>query len=421
MLAPRVILTRRGQTQVGGNIVVTIDARRPTAGYLGRMRLARFVARHAFDAAVVAVAVAVQIEIWAMPVSGPKLAIVPGMLLATLPLLLRHRFPFAAPAFVFAVLAGMSLADPDSVAEGPISMFFALLLAFWAVGESNERHQVIAGVAIGLAAVAIIAQSSGADLVVEVGSGGIDAVSICLVGGGLSLGAFALERRAKRAGDLGERAARLERAREARARAAVAAERVRIARDLHDVIAHSVGVMTVQAGAARVLLDKEPERAREPVLAVEETGRQALAEMRRLLGILRSDESEAALAPQPGIADLDELLERVRKAGLPVELTIEGEPTPLAPGVALTAYRIAHEALTNARTQGGGTHAQVTVRYTRDALLLEIANDGHSAPSGGGPSLVAMRERVALYGGELEAGPRAGGYAVRARLPLEPA
>jgi signal transduction histidine kinase len=224
---------------------VTIDASRPTAGYLGRMRLARFLARHAFDAAVVAVAVAVQIEIWAMPVAGPKLAITSGMLLATLPLLLRGRFPFAAPGCVFAVLAGMSLADPDTVAEGPISMLFALLLAFWAVGESNERHQVIAGVAIGLAAVAIIAQSSGADLVVEVGSGGIDAVSICLVGGGLSFGAFALERRAKRAGELEERAARLERAREERARAAVAAERVRIARDLHDVIAHSVGVMTV--------------------------------------------------------------------------------------------------------------------------------------------------------------------------------
>jgi signal transduction histidine kinase len=389
------------------------------------MRLARYVARHAFDAAVVAVAAVVQIEIWAMPVPGPKLAIVPGMLLATLPLLLRHRFPFAAPACVFAVLAGMSLANPETVANGPISMLFALLLAFWAVGESNERHQAIAGVAIGLAAVAIIGQSGGADLVVEVGSGGIDAVSLCLVGGGLSLGAFALQRRAKRARELEERATRLERAREERARAAVAAERVRIARDLHDVIAHSVGVMTVQAGAARVLLDEEPERAREPVLAVEETGRQALAEMRRLLGILRSDESEAALAPQPGLADLGALLEHVRKAGLPVELIIEGEPKPLAPGIALTVYRIVHEALTNVLQHGGPARAQVIVRYTRDALDLEIANDGHSGPDRaghGGQGLVAMRERVALYGGELEVGSKAaGGFAVRARLPLGPA
>jgi signal transduction histidine kinase len=220
----------------------------------------------------------------------------------TLPLLFRHRFPFAAPALVFAGLAGLSLADPGTAAEDQIltqTSLFSLALAFWFAGSQEKGEQVIAGTAIGLASVAATAHGAGREFAVTDADPDLGIIGVLLIGGALSLGAFALRRRATGAIELEEKAALLEREREERARAAVAAERARIARDLHDVIAHSVSVMTVQAGAARLLLAEEPQRAREPLLSVEETGRQALAEMRRLLGLLRADESEAVPAHRP--------------------------------------------------------------------------------------------------------------------------
>ena len=181
--------------------------------------------------------------------------------------------------------------------------------------------------------------------------------------------------------------------------------------------------MTVQAGAARLLLGEDPSRAREPVLAVEETGRNALAELRRLLGAIRPEESEAVTAPQPGLARLDELLDRTRHAGLPVDLVVAGEPRVLPPGVDLTAYRIVQEALTNARRHAGPAHAHVLVRYGIETLELEVTDDGRTPPrpsDGDGHGLVGMRERAVLYGGTLDAGPRPeGGYAVRVHLPVE--
>ena len=369
--------------------------------------------RHRFDALVVVLAVVQQVEVWVASVPGPKPAVMLASLLWTLPLLLRHRFPFAAPAFVFAVQAASSIAYPPAFGgyeTGGASMF----LAFWVVGAYNERSQAIAGAAIGVASIAVTAQR-------DVRLDAIDALLISFIAVGVCLVAFALRRRAERAVRLERRAALLEREREERASAAVAAERARIARDLHDVIAHSVSVMTVQAGAARLLLDEEPERARKPLLAVEETGRQALAEMRRLFGIVRGNEGEATLAPQPSLTHLGALLEEASKAGLPVELTVEGEPGDLPPGIDLAAYRIVQEALTNARKHGGPAPTHVAVRYQREELDLEIMNDGRASANGesGGHGLIGMRERVALYGGELEAGPRAGGgFAVRARLPL---
>jgi signal transduction histidine kinase len=240
----------------------------------------------------------------------------------------------------------------------------------------------------------------------------------------VSLVAYALQRPAKRAAELQDRTDRLEREREAREQAAVAEERRRIARELHDVISHSVTVMTVQAGAARMLLAEEPERAREPIVSVEETGRQALADIRHLLGILRPREGELALSPQPGLAHLDALLGQTRDAGLPVELTVEGERQAIPPGVDLAAYRIVQEALTNTRRHAGPGRAFVALRYRPEALELAVTNDGRVRARGaeGGHGLVGMRERTALYGGDLEAGPRPeGGYEVRARLPLEAA
>ena len=374
--------------------------------------VAALLRRHPLDALVVLLAVVAEIKVWIVPGEGPKVVLIIASLLWTLPLLLRHRFPFAAPVFTFAVQAAASAADPALGVE--TTGFVALLLSFWVVGAENERSQAIVGAAIGFASIAVVAK-------LDVRVSLENAVWGVILGSIACLIAYALQRRAKRASELEEHAARLERDREARGRDAVLAERTRIARDLHDVIAHSVSVMTVQAGAARLLLPKDPARALEPLLSVEETGREALAEMRRLFGIVRGDEDDAALAPQPGLARLDVLVEQARKAGLPVALTLEGERHVLPPGVDLTAYRIVQEGLTNALKHARPARAQVTIRYCRDALDLEITNDGRARTGEGtGHGLVGMRERVALYGGELEAGPRKrGGYAVRARLPVE--
>jgi signal transduction histidine kinase len=203
-------------------------------------------------------------------------------------------------------------------------------------------------------------------------------------------------------------------------REAVVAERARIARELHDVIAHSVSVMTVQAGAAEEMLKHDPARALEPIRAVQETGRQALVEMKRLVGILRTEDEEIGLAPQPGLADLDRLVRQVRDAGLPVEVKVEGEPRPLPLGVDLSAYRVVQEALTNALKHAGRATATVTLRYGERDVTIEVADDGAGAPEkDGGHGLIGMRERIGVFGGTFAAGPReSGGFAVSARLPI---
>jgi signal transduction histidine kinase len=228
---------------------------------------------------------------------------------------------------------------------------------------------------------------------------------------------------------LEDRAARLERERDAQARIAAVAERARIARELHDVIAHNVSVMVVQADGASYALAGDPDRAREALGAISATGRQALAEMRRLLGVLRREEAGAGSerAPQPGIGELSALLDQARGAGLPVSFTVEGEPRPLPGGAALAAYRIVQESLTNTRKHAGPVaSASVRLRYSPDALVLAISDNGRgeaaaTLPGGTGHGLTGMRERVAMYGGSVTAGPRAaGGYEVVATLPLTP-
>ena len=199
-----------------------------------------------------------------------------------------------------------------------------------------------------------------------------------------------------------------EREREETAAAAVASERARIARELHDIVAHSVSVMVVQAEAADEMLNRQtPERARAPVWKIQETGRAALTDMRRMLGLLRESDSRPALVPQPGIANLELLLAKVRESGPPGRAEVEGRPEPLPPGVDLSAYRIVQEALTNSLRYAGRAHARVVVRYGRGALELEVIDDGpgEAGDSTGGHGLIGMRERVALFGGELDAGP----------------
>lgn len=252
------------------------------------------------DAFVVVLAVLWQILIWS---DGATFTMVFAGLLGTLPLLLRRRFPFGAPVLVFAVLVGVSVADPEAAAEGEILTPFSALslaLAFWFLGGHDKAEQAIAGTAIGLASVVAVGRSHGLGFVFTDADSNLGIVGLLVIAGGLATAAFALRRRTRRAVQFEQRAAALEHEREERARAAVAAERARIAGDLHDVIAHSVSVMTVQAGAARLLLEKDPPRAREPLLSIEETGREALADMRRLLGLLRAGEDEAG--PAPGAA-----------------------------------------------------------------------------------------------------------------------
>jgi signal transduction histidine kinase len=223
---------------------------------------------------------------------------------------------------------------------------------------------------------------------------------------------------------LGDRDRRLglaERERDVAAREAVVEERARIARELHDAIAHNVSLMVVQAGAERRVLDSEATSTKEVLQTIEQVGRGALTEMRRLVGMLRSGEADA-LAPQPSLADLPRLVAQVREAGLSVELTVEGDQRELPLGIELSAYRIVQEALTNALKHAGDANASVRVSYSSDQLELEIADDGAGAPApvaGGGHGLAGMRERVALYGGRLDAGRRAErGFTVRVVLPI---
>jgi signal transduction histidine kinase len=227
--------------------------------------------------------------------------------------------------------------------------------------------------------------------------------------------------------------AQLAEERETRARWAVAEERGRIARELHDVVAHAVSVMVVQAGAARRIAKAKPEQAHDAIASIESTGRQALAEMRRLVGVLRSGDEPTSLGPQPRLADVGALVEQTREAGLPVVLRIEGEQRALPAGVDLSAYRIVQEALTNVRKHAGPATAQVRLRYGAHTLDVEVVDDGRGSSAwrageqrggngSGGNGLIGMRERVALFGGHLDVGPRLdGGFRVAAHLPLEAA
>ncbi|MCH0565131.1 MULTISPECIES: sensor histidine kinase [unclassified Streptomyces] len=233
---------------------------------------------------------------------------------------------------------------------------------------------------------------------------------------------------------LEERATRLEKEREAQAKVAVAAERARIARELHDVVAHNVSVMVVQADGAAYVLDAAPDQAKKALETISSTGRQALAEMRRLLGVLRTGEHQEAgeYVPQPGVEQIEDLVEQCRGSGLPVDFKVEGTARPLPSGVELTAYRIVQEALTNTRKHGGvNAGASVRLVYFDDGLGLLVEDDGKGAPhelyeeggfDGQGHGLIGMRERVGMVGGTLDAGPRpGGGFRISALLPLKPA
>jgi signal transduction histidine kinase len=327
------------------------------------------------------------------------------------PLFARRRYPFGAPAAVFVLIPVISFVDPSFVNDDFVFFLTATASAF--LFGMLDRNRAVAGLGVMLGAIGIVGHNQGdhaGDFIWPLASFGI----AWTVG-------YGLDQKFRQAEEARERAARLGREREEQARLAVAEERARIARELHDVVGHSVSVMTVQAAGVRRLLKPRQEREREALMVVEQTGREALAEMRRLVGVLRRPEEAPALAPQPSLGHLDKLVEQAQEAGLPVELRIEGDPVQLATGLDLTAYRIVQEALTNAVKHARANRADVVVRYDDGHVELTVTDDGTGDGGGesGGHGLVGMRERVSVYGGELEAGPRPeGGYRVRATLPV---
>jgi len=335
-----------------------------------------------------------------------------------LPLGLRRRFPLAVlvTVAVASLVLELALGDPANGKQYSFEVFLAWLIVSYSSGAHIHGRRHLAAVAIGLLTAALWVGLSFA-----LGANDQNTVPSAFFAAVAWLGGRAMRRRELQVEVLGDRTKQLEREREERVRALVAEERARIARELHDVVAHSVSVMVVQAQAGPRLVS-DPNQTAASFESIEASGREALVELRRLLGILRTDDRELAIGPQPGLASLGGLVEQVRDAGLPVELQIEGEPSALPPGVDLSAYRIVQEALTNTLKHAGPARAHVVVRYSSSAVELEIVDDGLGAPAainGSGHGLIGMRERTALYGGRLDAGWRpGGGYAVRARLPL---
>jgi signal transduction histidine kinase len=367
-----------------------------------------------------------EIEVWVTATyTGPRgltsaLALVRGLALGW-----RRRRPIAVLAIVIAASAPVLLYDAAPVRHDSVSTQLAVLFALYAAGAYATGRARAAGGLVALIGALLRAyedagpHDAGALLGSVVFFGGIY--------GGTWLAGFVVGRHRARTRDAERRAGRAEAEREERARQAVAEERARVARELHDVVAHAISVIVLQAKGARRMLDAEPHETRQALDTIVDCGEQALAEMRRLLGMLRRSDDEIAMAPLPSLSHLDLLAEQVSGAGLPVELRVEGEPTPLPPGVDLSAYRIVQEALTNALTHAGPAHARVVVRYGSREVELEITDDGCGAAAaavagGRGHGLVGMRERAELFGGHVESAAQpGGGFAVRATLPLESA
>ena len=344
---------------------------------------------------------------------GPLWFDILAILVIVLPLLARRRFPFGAPAAMGVAAALTSFVDTTVVPYDGVT-FLVGCAALFLVGSLRDRAQAVAGFAVAEGVLAVVLHNHP-----TLGVG--DFVVASIIFAIVWTIAFGVGRKSVEADEAKERANRAEREREERARVAVAEERARIARELHGVVGHSVSVMTVQASGVRRLLRPDQEREREALLVVERTGREALAEMRRMVGVLRRPEEAPALAPQPSLDHLSRLVEQAREAGLPVELRIEGEATQLPAGVDLTAYRLVQEGLTNVVKHAQATRAEVLVNYGDGYLEVTVNDNGQGVGNGdgGGHGLVGMRERVSVYGGELDAGPQAGGgYRLRAKLPL---
>ena len=352
-----------------------------------------------------------QVELWTLPaIPGAWWLGFVATVTGTLPVAVRRSQPLLALALVTGTHVTLDLAAGYASSVALLASWICVLygLAVWA-----GRRDFVIGCGGVLAGISLASFWLGAG------------VSGVLVFAGIPLLAMTVVRRIVRERDaradaLAARAEALEREQELRVQEAAAFERATIARELHDVVAHKVSVMVVQAGAERSVLDPGAESTVDTLRTIEATGREALVELRRLLGVLRSDEART-LAPQPTLDDVDRLVTEVREAGVDVELRVEGEPRRLAPGVELSAFRIVQEALTNVLKHAKGAHALVALRFLPGELEIEVKDDGDAAGAkapGAGHGLLGMRERAALHGGRVETGPEnGGGYAVRAWLP----
>jgi signal transduction histidine kinase len=346
--------------------------------------------------------------------SAPRWFAVPAVAIVVLPLLGRRRHPFASPTVVWVLAAALSFVDGNLVVSTP-SLYIAGLAASFLLGSVTDVDQGRWGLAVTLAAIWIVVYNApGSDAGDFIFTPGLMAIA-WLVG-------LTMRERARQAAAAQRRALRAEREREEGARRAVFEERVRIARELHDVVAHHVSMMGVQAGAARMVIDRDPSKAKSALAAIEASSRQAVDELHRLLGFLRQAGEADDLTPTPGVSQLPSLAAGMSDSDLVVEVTVEGKERPLPPTVDVSAYRIVQEALTNTLKHAGASRARVRLRYAPGALELEIDDDGRgdgtASAGGSGLGLIGMRERAALHGGQLEAGPVPGrGFAVRVTLP----
>ena len=356
------------------------------------------------------------VEVGVGQVGGPLWATASSAVLFGVPLLVRRQLPWTALLVVFGTMLGLWLAGASEY--NYLASVASALVVMFTFAATVELAQAVAGLVLASALLTVSA---------------LQGLSGVIWGVGLLVGAWTAGRAIRSRRLLIEELARtttaLRLSREAHARDAVAAERSRIARELHDVIAHSVGVMGVQAGAAERMVPLDPGRAVAAAQAVQDCGRQALVDLRRLLGVLRPDGDDDR-TPQPGLDQLPALLDRLRTAGLDVDLRVSGTPRPLPPGADLAAYRIVQEALTNVLKHASDRVAVLALRHADDGLHVEVTSPAGSVPvpagaadGGAGHGLVGMRERALMYGGSFAAGPRPddGTFAVTAHLPAEAA
>jgi signal transduction histidine kinase len=363
-------------------------------------------------ALAVGLVVGAQVELWLDGSRTPLLAL--ATLVGTTPLALRRRFPLGVLVVVVSALTALTVAGEDFI---PYAQLLGMLIASYTVAAHETALPAWAGLVI--AGAAGVANSIGTADRVQVG----DVVFPLVLLGGPWLAGRALRLWRGRTAQLQRLTEELAHEREERAALAVAAERARIARELHDVLTQSMNVIVINAEGAQEALAHDPTLAYRPLAKIQETGRAALRETRRMLGMLRAPEEPDALAPLPGLADLAALVEGVSGAGPAVRLRVEGPAGSLPPALELSAYRIVQQALTNTLTHARARTVDVVLRYAPDCLELDVLDDGRGdgeSTAGSGFGLVGMRERAALFGGTLTAGPRPeGGFGVHARLPVE--
>jgi signal transduction histidine kinase len=373
----------------------------------------------------VAIAVAVtalgQLDVWAPNLFSTNLVGSPWVTsicyaVAGLVLIWRRRHPLASFCVIAAVLAAQAVLIGTSEGNG---VLVPAAIAAYSVAAHAPRRQALLALTL-VVPLAVLREWRNPDNTTPAATADAYAWYLVIVAAWL-LGAYLRTRRLYVA-ELAARAARAEQEQETRAATAAAEERTRIAREMHDILAHSVSVMVVQAEAAEEMLDHDPARSRPALQKIQQSGREALVDLRRTLGMLRQPVNPA-LVPQPGMVAVPALVTEIEAAGLPVSITVDGDRVPLAPGLDLAAYRIIQEALTNSLKHAHATTAHLTIRYTASALHVEVRDngDGPTAPDNGtGHGLLGLRERAALYGGEVHVGPaNDGGYILHAWLPLD--